>query len=409
MAEAILVFNAGSSSIKFGLYEIDAAGRPSPHLHGLLEGIGTAPHLIVQRAGGGVAHEQFWPVGASLSHEDLLTPLLALIEAEGGRERLRAVSHRVVHGGTRHFRPALIDEALLAELEALTPLAPLHQPHNLAPVRAIAALRPGLLQIACFDTAFHRTLPLRAERFPLPRPLFDQGIRRYGFHGISYEYVSRRLAALDPKLAAGRVIAAHLGNGASLCAMQGGRSVDTTMGFTALDGLMMGTRSGSIDPGVVIDLIRRFGHTPESVEDLLYRHSGLLGVSGISPDMRTLLASSDPRAAEAVELFVYRAAREMGGLMAVLGGCEGIVFTGGIGEHAAEVRAGILAFFGWTGLILDPAANARHGPVISAPASRIKVWVIPTDEERMLAEHALECLTTPGEGRGKGAADRSRN
>jgi len=398
MAEAILVFNAGSSSIKFALFEIDAAARLSPHLHGLLEGIGTAPHLLVREAQGKTLHEQFWPVGAALSHEDLLTPLLDLIEAEGGRERLRAVSHRVVHGGARHFRPAVVDAALLEELERLTPLAPLHQPHNLAPIRAIAALRPGLPQIACFDTAFHRTMPVRAERFPLPRALFDEGIRRYGFHGISYAYIARRLAELAPDLAAGRVIAAHLGNGASLCAMAGGRSVDTTMGFTALDGLMMGTRSGTIDPGVVIDLIRRFGHTPESVEDLLYRHSGLLGVSGISSDMRTLLASSVPRAAEAVDLFAYRAAREMGGLMAVLGGVDGIVFTGGIGEHAAPVRARILAHFGWTGLRLDAEANARGEVVISAPESPIRVLVIPTDEERMLAEYALAHLTAPAEG-----------
>jgi acetate kinase len=395
MAEAILVFNAGSSSIKFALYEIDASGSLSPHLHGLIEGIGAAPHLLVRNRLGQVAHEQFWPVGAALTHEDLLTPLLELIEAEGGEDRIRAVSHRIVHGGARHFRPVRIDSDLLAELDALTPLAPLHQPHNLAPVRAIAALRPGLAQIACFDTAFHRSMPLRAERFPLPRALFDQGIRRYGFHGISYEYVSRRLYDLDREAARGRVIAAHLGNGASLCAMEEGRSVDTTMGFTALEGLMMGTRSGSIDPGVVIDLIRRFHHTPDSVEDLLYRHSGLLGVSEISADMRTLLASSDPRAAEAIALFVYRAAREMGGLIAVLGGADAIVFTGGIGEHAAPVRAAIMGYFDWLGVRLDMGANAAGQTLISAPESRVKVFVIPTDEERMLAEHALECLAGP--------------
>lgn len=390
MADAILVVNAGSSSIKFALYDLAGAGQFTTIAHGQIEGIGTAPHLLVLGPAHEVRAERYWPVGESHTHEDLLDPLLTLIEKELAGEALRAVGHRVVHGGERHFGPALVDAALLEALAKLAPLAPLHQPHNLAAIRAIAALRPGLPQVACFDTAFHHGIAPVVSRLALPRSFAEEGVRRYGFHGLSYEFIARALAACAPTLARGKVIAAHLGNGASLCAMDAGQSVDTTMGFTALDGLVMGTRTGSIDPGAVLYLMQQHRLDAAAIEDLLYHRSGLLGVSGISADMRTLLASRDPRAREAVELFVFRAAREIGALSASLGGLDGVVFTAGIGEHAPDIRAAIAARLTWLGAILDRDENARPttGPRrISAKDSRLALWVIPTDEEAMIAEH----------------------
>ena len=280
----------------------------------------------------------------------------------------------------------------LAALDALCPLAPLHQPHNLAAIRAVAALRPGLTQIACFDTSFHRRQPLVATRFALPLSYEEEGIRRYGFHGLSYEFIAHRLKELDPALAAGRVIAAHLGNGASLCAMSNGNSVDTTMGFTALDGLVMGTRCGTIDPGVILYLLQQKDVPVAEVEDLLYHRSGLAGVSGISSDMRALLASDDPHAAEAIDLFVYRLARETGALASSLGGVDGIVFTAGIGEHAAEIRSRACARLRWLGIEIDEEANRRNDAVVSAPTSRVVVRVVPTDEEAMIARYAAQLL-----------------
>jgi acetate kinase len=297
-----------------------------------------------------------------------------------------------VHGGTRFAAPVRIDAEILAALDALCPLAPLHQPHNIAAIRAMGAIQPDVPQVACFDTGFHQAMPPLATRFGLPRALHDEGVRRYGFHGLSYDFISRRLRVIDPELAAGRVIVAHLGNGASMCAIENGRSIDTTMGFTALDGLMMGTRSGNLDPGVVLYLIQQKGMSAQAVEALLYKQSGLLGVSGISSDMQALEESNAPEAEEAKALFAYRAGREAAALVSSLGGLDGFVFTAGIGEHDAAMRARICTRLGWLGVVLDAAANAAHAGVISAAGSTVPVRVIPTDEERMIALHTIATL-----------------
>lgn len=385
--DAILALNAGSSSVKFALFGGDGL---EPAAHGEVEGIDATAHFLARTPDGTSLADRRFPAGTRFAA--VLDALLGFVADHLGGDRLGAVGHRVVHGGTIFDRPVRVTDAVLDALDALTPLAPLHQPHNLAPIRAIAASRPELPQVACFDTAFHHGMPVLATRFALPRDLTAAGIRRYGFHGLSYEFIARRLRDLAPELAAGRVIAAHLGNGASLCAMAAGRSVDTTMGFTALDGLMMGTRSGSLDPGAVLHLITQRGMTAAAVEDLLYHRSGLLGVSGISNDVRTLLASADPHAAEAIDLFVFRIARETGALAAVLGGLDGFVFTAGIGEHAAAVREAVCDRLGWLGARLDRAANARGAGLISTPDSRLALWVIPTDEEAMIARHTQEIL-----------------
>ena len=391
--KAVVSLNSGSSSIKFSLFVVDPAGTLQLSAGGKIEKIGIAPTLAARSADGSMVLERDWPDGASLSHADLLADLFAWAADHPleGREII-AIGHRVVHGGPDFAAPLLVDDALIDKLEALCPLAPLHQPHNLAAIRAIARLRPGLPQVACFDTAFHHDRPAPATRFALPRALHEQGIRRYGFHGLSYDYIARRLAELDPSLAAGRVIAAHLGNGASLCAMSGGKSIDTTMGFTALDGLMMGTRCGSIDPGVILHLQNRVGMSAADVEALLYKQSGLLGVSGISSDMRELAASDRPEAREAIDLFIWRAAREAGALASSLGGLDGLVFTAGIGENDAAIRAGICERLAWLDISLDERANAVHADVISAPGSPITVRVIPTDEERMIVLQTLATL-----------------
>lgn len=389
MADAVLAVNAGSSSIKFALFEIAAGGRLAAASRGQIEGIGSAPHFIARDPEGAVQQEQRFAGG---SHEDLLEALLGFVDTHLGANALRGVGHRIVHGGSRFTGPVRIDAETLAAIEALTPLAPLHQPHNISPIRAIAARRPALPQVACFDTAFHHDMPTVAARLALPRSFEAEGVRRYGFHGLSYEYIARRLRETAPALAAGRVIVAHLGNGASLCAMRDGRSIDTTMGFTALDGLVMGTRCGTLDPGAVLHLIEQCGMTAKAVEELLYQRSGLLGVSGVSNDMRTLLASDEPHAAEAVELFVFRLAREAGGLASSLGGLDGFVFTAGIGEHAAPVRTAAGERLAWLGVRIDAAANARGEGVISSPESLVEVRVIPTDEEAMIARHTLETI-----------------
>jgi acetate kinase len=303
---------------------------------------------------------------------------------------------RGVHGGVKFSAPVLVDASILAELEALVPLAPLHQPHNVAAIKAVAKMAPVLPQVACFDTAFHRTQSKVAEAFALPRRYAEEGVRRYGFHGLSYEYIASVLPALDPRAAEGRAVVAHLGNGASMCALSGGRSVATTMSFTPLDGLVMGTRCGATDAGVLLYLIDRHGMNARSLEELLYEQSGLLGVSGISSDMRTLLASSDRRAAEALDLFVYRITRELGSLAAALGGLDALVFTGGIGENAVSIRARICRDASWLGLELDEDANARGGPCISRIDSRVSAWVIPTNEELMIALHTRRILEAGG-------------
>ncbi|MDE3209194.1 MAG: acetate/propionate family kinase [Pseudomonadota bacterium] len=388
MPRAVLAINAGSSSIKFALFEA-RHGNPDHRLsHGQIEGIGSAPHFVARDGDGAVLTEYRWPAGATLAHEDLLAPLLAWITSHLGADSLAAAGHRIVHGGGKYTRPVALTEAVIADLARLVPLAPLHQPHSLAAVRAMRKLRPELPQVGCFDTAFHHGMSATATRLALPRRYADEGVRRYGFHGLSYEYIAGRLREQAPALAAGRVIAAHLGNGASLCGMHDGRSVDTTMGFTALDGLVMGTRCGSIDPGALLYLQQQHGMTAAALEHLLYNESGLLGVSGISNDMRTLLASQAPRAREAVELFVFRIAREAGALASSLGGLDGLVFSAGIGEHAAAVRAAVCARLAWLGIRLDEAANAADANLISTADSRVQVRVIATDEEAMIAAHA---------------------
>lgn len=395
--QAVLALNAGSSSIKFALHET-GGDRPLRLLsRGRIEGIDSphaAPRFVVQAPDGGVLYEHAWPDGCTLDHEALLTPLLAWVATHLEGETLAAVGHRIVHGGTAFDRPVRIDATVLAALERLVPLAPLHQPHNLAAVRAVARLRPGLPQVACFDTAFHHGMPEVAARLALPRRCTEAGMRRYGFHGISYEYIAGRLRERAPALAAGRVIAAHLGNGASLCAMRDGRSIDTTMGFTALDGLVMGTRCGSLDPGAVLYLQQAQGLSVDAVEHLLYHDSGLLGVSGISNDMRTLLASGDARAREAIDLFVFRIAREAGAMASSLGGLDGLVFAAGIGEHAAPVRAAVCERLAWLGVECDAQANARDADVISTPRSRVEVRIVATDEEAMIAAHTTRLLRT---------------
>jgi acetate kinase len=297
-----------------------------------------------------------------------------------------------VHGGTAFAGPALVDDAVLERLQSLRPLAPLHQPHNLAAIRAIAAVAPWLPQVACFDTAFHHSQPAVAQRFALPRDLHDAGIRRYGFHGLSYEYIASALRERDPDVARGRVVVAHLGSGCSMCAMRDGKSIDSTMGFTALDGLPMGTRCGTLDPGVILYLLRERGMTADGIEKLLYQQSGLRGVSGISNDMRELLAARDPRAEQAIDLFVYRTARELGAMAATLGGLDGVVFTAGIGEHSAEIRRRVCKASAWLGLSLDADANEKGTERISAEASRVSIWSIPTDEERTIARQTMRML-----------------
>jgi acetate kinase len=391
VSDAILVLNAGSSSLKFSAF-VDGE-QPDLLIRGQLEGLLTAPRFVAKDGAGQTVGEQRWEAGTRLGHEGAVEFLFRWGRGEAlAGHRLAAAGHRVVHGGVRFDRPALLDESVLAALEALAPLAPLHQPHNLAAIRAVTAAAPGLPQVACFDTSFHRSQPAVAQAFALPRRYGDEGVRRYGFHGLSYEYIASVLPGIDPAAAAGRTVVAHLGNGASMCAMAGGASVASTMGFTALDGLPMGTRCGALDPGVLLYLMDRHGLGARALEKLLYQESGLLGVSGVSSDMRVLLASPDPRAAEATELFVYRVGRELGSLAAAVGRLDAVVFTGGIGENAASVRAGICRGAAWLGLDLDVPANDAGGPRISTAASRVAAWVIPTNEELMIAQHTRRLL-----------------
>jgi len=391
----LLVLNAGSSSLKFaGFAAAGGPGDSAPRLlfRGLVEGINGIPQLMIRDASGVVLAERRWPHGARLSHGQGFDALREWLDVHLQGQPVTAVGHRVVHGGGRFDSPVRVDADVLRELESLVPLAPLHQPHNLAIIRAISDREPGLPQVACFDTAFHRTLPMVAQRLALPRELYAEGIRRYGFHGLSYEFIARRLREIDPAVAAGRVVVAHLGAGASLCALDNGRSVETTMGFTALDGLVMGTRCGAIDPGVLLYLLEQKHMTPAELSHLLYFDSGLLGVSGISSDLRQLSASSEPAAREAIELFVYRATRELAAMVAALGGLDGLVFTGGIGENNAAMRQALCSQARFLRLDLDAQANGSQGTVISSPASAAKVFVLPTDEEQMIALHARAVL-----------------
>lgn len=395
MTDTLLALNVGSSSIKFSLFALRGDARAvAPLYRGAIEGLGAVPHFAVWDAAGGPMPDASLgaaPTGVGATDE-ALGLLLGWIERHESGLRLVATGHRVVHGGMRYLAPVVVGPAVLDELEQLVPLAPLHQPHNLAGIRALAARRPDLPQVACFDTAFHCTQPAVAQAFALPGEVTDLGVRRYGFHGLSYEYIAGALPAFLGTAAEGRVVVAHLGAGASMCALLGRRSVATTMGFTALDGLPMGTRSGALDPGVVLYLLQTRGMDLRAVTDLLYHRSGLLGVSGLSPDVRDLLASDAPGAAAALDLFVYRCGRELGSLAAALGGLDALVFTAGIGEHAAPIRARICRDASWLGMRLDDTANARHGPRISADDSAVSAWVIPTDEDRVIAEHTRALL-----------------
>ena len=393
MSDALLVLNAGSSSLKFSVF-LDDTQEPRPLLRGQIDGLLSQPRFRARNETAVVA-EKRWPSGTPLGHDGAIDYLFewGRAGALGGHE-IVAVGHRVVHGGVRFSRPTVVDQRTLAELEALIPLAPLHQPPNLAAIQAVTRRAPSIPQIACFDTAFHRTQPPVAQAFGLPRRFTDEGVRRYGFHGLSYEYIASVLSKIDPKAAVGRTVIAHLGNGASLCALKGGRSIATTMGFTTLDGLVMGTRCGSIDPGVLLYLLDHHGMDVRALEQLLYKESGLLGVSKASSDMRELLSRSDTSAAEALDLFVYRITRELGSLSAALGGLDALVFTGGIGENATPVRARVCRDASWLGLDLDEDANARGGPRISGPDSRVSAWVIPTNEELMIALHTRDVLAS---------------
>jgi len=392
VTQALLTINAGSSSIKFALFERGAPLAPQAALRGELDGIGAQPRLKAKDADGAVLAELTFAELAGLpadeQHRRSLDFLMRWIDEHDAGWRIAAVGHRVVHGAERYAAPVVLSPADVDALAGFIPLAPLHQPHNVAGVRALSALLPGVPQVACFDTAFHMTQPALARRFALPRRLSEAGIKRYGFHGLSYEYIARVLPQHLGGKADGRVVVAHLGNGASMCALRERKSVATTMGFTALDGLMMGTRCGAIDPGVLLHLMEFHDLDAAGLTQLLYKESGLLGVSGVSQDMRALLASPAPEAAEAVELFCYRIARELGSLAAALGGLDALVFTAGIGEHAAPVRERICRQAGWLGVRLDEAANARHATRISAPDSRVDVLVLPTNEEWMIAQHA---------------------
>jgi len=395
MANAIAVLNAGSSSIKFSLF-VTRGDDLELNVRGQIEGIDTAPHFIAKRSTGAQASEKSWPDGTKLGHDDALDHVIAFLRAELGSDRLAGVGHRLVHGGSVYTKPVTVDAAVVAALEQLIPLAPLHQPHNLAPIRRLLERMPDVPQVACFDTAFHRTNPELAQRFALPEELHEAGVRRYGFHGLSYEYIASVLPRFDARIASGKTVVLHLGNGASMCAMDAGRSMASTMGFTAVDGLMMGTRSGSLDPGVILYLMDHRGMNARAVENLLYNESGLLGVSGISSDMRKLLASSDPRARLAIDLYCYRIRRELGSLAAALGGLDAIVFTGGIGENSAVIRERVCLDAAWLGVELDATANAGGGPRISTPWARASAWAIPTNEELMIAQHTRRLLQRSG-------------
>jgi acetate kinase len=397
MADTIVVLNAGSSSLKFSVF-LD--GDPLRLLCGgqldQLEGVGTRPRFVARDAAGRVIGQHSWESGTRLDHQGAIEFLFGWSrEGPLSEHRVAAAGHRVVHGGRQFTGPVLVTAEVRAALEALIPLAPLHQPHSLLGIDAVSRHDPGLPQAACFDTSFHRTQPAVAQAFALPRRYAEEGVIRYGFHGSSYEYIASVLPAHDRRAAAGRNVVAHLGNGASMCAMKAGRSVATTMSFTAVDGLPMGTRCGNLDASVLLYLMDRHGLGARALEDLIWQQSGLLGVSGVSGDVRALLASDDSRAAEAIDMFVYWVGRELGSLAAALGGLDALVFTAGIGEHATAIRARVCRDAAWLGLELDEAANANGGPRISTANSRVAAWVIPTNEELMIARHTRHLLLEP--------------
>ena len=393
MTAVILALNAGSTSLKFALFATTRDTYSLSLLYkGGVEGIDGETRFLIYNAMGQQQKDKQLTAHAVIGHEDALNVLLEWIERHEDGLRLIAAGHRVVHGGSLYLAPVLVDEAVLGYLKQLVPLAPLHQPHNLTAIEAIAKIRPDIPQVACFDTAFHQTQPAVAQAFALPREVTALGIKRYGFHGLSYEYIASVLPSYVGNSADGRVVMAHLGGGASMCALRERRSVGTCMGFTALDGLPSGTRCGALDPGIVLYLLSEQRMTLSAVTDLLYHRSGLLGVSGESSEMRELLASESPSAARAIDLFVYRIRRELGSLVAVLGGLDILVFTGGIGEHAAPIRARICQDAQWLGVRLNEEANRKGAPKISSDDSTVAVWVIPTDEDRMIAHHTYDVI-----------------
>jgi acetate kinase len=387
MDDYAVVLNAGSSSLKFCVYRRPEVEAWRLETRGLIEGIGTSPRFAAKDGTGARldAHE----LDKSAVHDGrtALDSLAAWLRARYAGARVLGVGHRVVHGGAKFAGPTIVTPQVLEELRTLVPLAPLHQPYNLAAIDAVSERLLGVPQVACFDTSFHRGQSAVAELIPLPREICRSGVQRYGFHGLSYEYIASVLPQVAPELGTGRVIVAHLGSGASMCALKDGRSVDHSLGFTALDGLCMGTRPGAVDPGVILYLFQGLGLSAKDVETILYKKSGLLGISGISNDMRDLVGSSEPAARLAVDYFVYRAAKEIGALAAVLGGIDGLVFTAGIGENSAEIRSRICEASAWLGIELDPDANSRNGPRISHAGSRVSAWMIPTNEELMIARH----------------------
>jgi acetate kinase len=392
MPDCIGVLNSGSSSIKYSIFVIDA-DELRPTIRGQIEAIFTAPHFVAKEDGRVVA-EKSWDAGNTLDHRLATEFLLGFLRNELKGFRLVAIGHRVAHGGVKYTHPVRLDAGVVDDLEKLIPLAPLHQPYNLEPIRLGLERRPDLLQVGCFDTQFHSTCPEVAQVIALPANLRESGVRRYGFHGLSYEYIASILPALDAHAAEGRTVVLHLGNGASMCALRAAQSVATTMGFSALDGLPMGTRCGALDPGAILYLMQSMGMDARRIEQVLYKESGLLGVSDLSSDMRVLLESSDARAKLAVDMFVYRIGRELGSLAAALGGLDALVFTAGIGENAAVIRERVCHDAAWLGVELDKTANVAGGPRISTGHSHVSAWVIPTNEELMIARHTLRVLGT---------------
>jgi acetate kinase len=391
MVDTIAVLNAGSSSVKFSLFvaqgeALELAAR------GQAEGLYTSPQFVAKDGNGRVLAQKKWGEGVNLGHDGALNHLVEFQRTHMAEHRLVGIGHRVVHGGLEFAQPVRVDATVLATLEKYIPLAPLHQPHNLMPIRMLIEGQPQLPQVACFDTAFHRGAPAVAQAFALPKEITDRGVRRYGFHGLSYEYIASVLPRHDARAARGRTVVLHLGNGSSMCAIADGHSVASTMGFTAADGLPMGTRCGNLDPGVVLYMMDELGMDARAIEKLIYQQSGLLGVSGISSDMRTLEASGEPGAKAAIDLFVYRIGRELGSLAAALGGLDAIVFTAGIGENSRSLRERVCRDAAWLGVEFDANANATNGPRISTAGSRISAWVIPTNEELMIARHTLRVL-----------------
>jgi acetate kinase len=386
MNDFALVLNAGSSSLKFCVYRKPGDSSWKLEARGQIEGIGTSPRLSVKDPGGETLADETLGDGIRDGH-GAIEALAAWLRSKYGGSRVLGVGHRVVHGGKHYFRPTLVTPSVMVDLKRLIPLAPLHQPYNLAAIEAVSERLPGVPQVACFDTGFHSGREAVTEIVPLPKELCQEGLQRYGFHGLSYEYIASVMPQVAPEIAGTRVIVAHLGSGASLCAMKNGRSVDTSLGFTALDGLCMGTRPGAVDPGVVLYLFQNLGLTPKEVENILYKKSGLLGISGISNDMRDLLDRSEPEARLAVDYFIYRIAKEIGALASSLKGIDGIVFTAGIGENSAEIRRRICQASEWIGVEIDEERNSSKGPKISTEKSKVSAWIIPTNEELMIARH----------------------